>query len=643
MSHYLQWIKDELRSTPGRGSFALRLTLSCCLVSVLFISLQIPFLAVAIIVVFYVSQPNIVMTTGIGIGFVVIALLGLGGELLIIKWTYDYPLIRLVASLFLFFWSMFLMRVLGKLGLAFFVVALVLIYAQTFPSMTGESEILVRLILWIWMAMVITIVVTVLVHACFIQSYPHYQYRKILAQLYQHISEALQNSAHPMLSLAKTADYHAQLNTLYKLASLSNQSFKTHQQTWYALSNLAIRGVEIAALYQLKNTEHQAPAAEQLAVEFKTLAETVSDGKLPMPGKMAFVDTQDRLLNLLNQLLQQATSGTPVAPPPGAPDKIPLMLADAWSNPVYLQFALKTLLASLLCYVFYTATDWQGIHTIMLTCVIVAQPGLGATYQKATLRVIGALVATAIALVLMVFVQPHLQSIVGLMLMIAPVFAISSWIAAGSERIAYAGIQLAFTFGLAFLNGFGPMTNLTELRDRVIGILLGLLVASVTYLYLWPDSDAPRLKSRLSALYRQLASYFKAPAGEGNTLLIYQGIGQAETLLDHVKAEPLNSFTHPYAQAKTWPAQESIDELQTLLRLVQGYQYYASADDHFLATQATYLLDYASHIDSQQPYSYSLLGQPDPHNPFGEALANSLVSLPVWKEDAVQISKEAAA
>lgn len=45
--------------------------------------------------------------------------MALGGVLLIIKWTYDYPLIRLAASVALFFCALYLMRVLGKLGLAF--------------------------------------------------------------------------------------------------------------------------------------------------------------------------------------------------------------------------------------------------------------------------------------------------------------------------------------------------------------------------------------------------------------------------------------------------------------------------------------------------------------------------------------------
>ncbi len=92
-----------------------------------------------------------------------------------------------------------------------------------------------------------------------------------------------------------------------------------------------------------------------------------------------------------------------------------------------------------------------------------------------------------------------------------PVLALAAWIAAGSERIAYAGIQIGFTFALAFLSWFAPLTNLTELRDRVLGILLGVLVSSIVHLYLWPDSEAPQLKTRLAALYRRLADCLAAP------------------------------------------------------------------------------------------------------------------------------------
>jgi multidrug resistance protein MdtO len=144
---------------------------------VLFMTLQIPFLAVALIVVFYVSQPNVLMIKLVSVVFFLTVSVALGCVLLIIKWTYDYPLIRLVASVALFFGAIYLMRVLGKLGLAFFVVALVVIYAQTFPSMTSQSEILVRLLLWLWVVINLAIVVTLLVNAGFQQAFPGYQFK----------------------------------------------------------------------------------------------------------------------------------------------------------------------------------------------------------------------------------------------------------------------------------------------------------------------------------------------------------------------------------------------------------------------------------------------------------------------------------
>ncbi|MBN0780238.1 FUSC family protein, partial [Pseudomonas aeruginosa] len=114
LAHFL---RQELRDAPGRASYTLRLTLSCAVLITLFMTLQIPFLAVALIVVFYVSQPNVLMIKLVSVVFFVTVTVALGGVLLIIKWTYDYPLIRLAASVALFFCALYLMRVLGKLGL----------------------------------------------------------------------------------------------------------------------------------------------------------------------------------------------------------------------------------------------------------------------------------------------------------------------------------------------------------------------------------------------------------------------------------------------------------------------------------------------------------------------------------------------
>jgi multidrug resistance protein MdtO len=97
MQNLWSFLTRELRDAPGRANYTLRLTLSCAVLIVLFMTLQIP-LAVALIVVFYVSQPNVLMIKLVSVVFFLTVSVALGGVLLIIKWTYDYPLIRLVAS-----------------------------------------------------------------------------------------------------------------------------------------------------------------------------------------------------------------------------------------------------------------------------------------------------------------------------------------------------------------------------------------------------------------------------------------------------------------------------------------------------------------------------------------------------------------
>ncbi len=225
------------------------------------------------------------------------------------------------------------------------------------------------------------------------------------------------------------------------------------------------------------------------------------------------------------------------------------MVPDAFTNPVYTQFSLKTLLAVLVCYVFYNAADWQGVHTVMLTCLIVASPSLGASTQKSLLRVGGAAIGSALALFMMVFVIPHLDDVVGVLLMALPVIAIGAWVSAGSERISYAGIQIMFTFALALLEQFGgPSTDLTPIRDRAIGILLGVAVSILIHASIWPEGEVDPLRRSLADLLRAIASCFdRLPEialrplpylAHNNNWRSGQKLADCETLLARVALEP---------------------------------------------------------------------------------------------------------
>ena len=580
---------------------------------------------------FYVSQPNVLMIKLVSVVFVVTVSVALGGVLLIIKWTYDYPLIRLVASVILFFCAIYLMRVLGKLGLAFFVVALAVIYAQTFPSMTSQSEILVRLLLWLWVAINTAILVTLLVNACFQQAFPGYQFKARLVVMLRQTARRLSqpDDGTPPPTVTEIAGQFNQLRSLYQQAARATPEIAASPQAWQSLMAAALSCSHLTA--QLLPGDDHPDARRRIASQLNALADNLPAAAEVQPLIVPRDGANSAILQEIAEVLARLARGETIPLPQGEVEKAPLLLPDAWSNPAYLHFALKTLLATLLCYVFYTAADWQGIHTIMLSCVIVAQPGLGATMQKTWLRIGGALLAPLIALLLIVFVQPWTDSLSGLLAMTLPVFALAAWIAAGSERIAYAGIQIGFTFALAFLSWFGPLSNLTELRDRVIGILLGVLVSSIVHLYLWPDSEAPQLKARLAQLYRQLAQTLAARDNEVQQVPLFAALTESETLINRVAAEPLGTYAHPWPEAKSWPARATFRQAEEILRLSEGYRLYAAPEDTFLARCARRLEAYASDIDAQQNTVERVQApQPDPANPFGAPLVNALAALPTW-------------
>ena len=203
---------------------------------------------------------------------------------------------------------------------------------------------------------------------------------------------------------------------------------------------------------------HAAAACERLAA-------AVSSGAAALPPpSLAASDGGDAptaltpvLAELERVLRELPLAERPEVDQPGHGTQ--LVVADAFTDPRYAQFALKVTLAAMFCYVAYTAVDWFGIHTCMITCIIVALGSAGATIQKSTLRLVGCAIGGSIALTSIVFLVPHMTSIVPLALLVAAVAALAGWIAMGSERSAYGGLQIAFAFYLAVFQGFVPSTR----------------------------------------------------------------------------------------------------------------------------------------------------------------------------------------
>jgi uncharacterized membrane protein YccC len=174
---------------------------------------------------------------------------------------------------------------------------------------------------------------------------------------------------------------------------------------------------------------------------------------------------------------------------PSHPKPKSLFVPDAFTNPAHVHFALKVTFAAMFCYIFYEAIDWSGIHTALITCTFIALESTKATLYKGTLRIAGCLIGGALALFSIVFLMPHMETIASLVVLVACVSVIAGWIATGSERISYAGLQIAFAFFYSIFQGYAPDTDLDNVRDRVVGILFGLVVTGLAFRYIWPERE----------------------------------------------------------------------------------------------------------------------------------------------------------
>ena len=608
---FFGFLRAELAPFPGRSNVLTRCVLASALVILTSMTLEVPELALSILVVFYVTQSNVVVTRLVGAMFVVGSTLAIGTSIVLLKYTFDSPLERIVVASALFFASVYLMRIL-KVGIVFFIVAIVVIYVQSFVDRTDQAEVLVRAVLWVWVAVNYPIVVALLINAWLLPAEPGAQLRaELIRELDAVDARVARMIVSPGIDVGVEVGADSDADARFTPASarqsavalpklLKFQAMREHLDSGtraYTLALVAtvarIYGAAAALPTRAISTSISHDALAALSVvqaqcrslqtsiaaqtQYSTHVDEASDtathaatglapSVAPNTPSIASIGTRNDttgagpdlehvtqanelpsgIADILDALRALADYRAMPADAANQVQREPVVAPDAWTNPAYARFSLKTLLAVLVCYVFYNAADWQGAHTIMLTCLIVALPSLGASVQRALLRIGGAAVGSVLALLIVVFVIPHLDGIAGLLLTVLPVIALGSWIAAGSERIGYAGVQIVFTCSLALFEHFGPTIDLTEIRDRMAGIALGVIVATVVQLSFWREGEGDVLRVQIAKLAHALAALVdpyldgtRSHEGDAQAqLAVWSSLADCEAMLGRIAFEP---------------------------------------------------------------------------------------------------------
>ena len=520
----LAFFREELsEKRPGRLPQTLQLWVGCLLVVVISMTFEIPFMAISLAVLFYGVQSNAYYTKFVAFLFVVATVMEIGSLFLIYKWAYSYPLIRMIIASLIVLGCMFMMRTY-KLGLLFFAVAIIAVYGQTFPGMLDYPEVVERLTLWCIVVGLYPALLMVLIGVLWFPSRAGKQMQDALSARLDDALTHLTSTTAPLAEKYVEREVLA-LQKLNVFCMADDVDWKARSAWWQTCL------ATVTYLYTTLNRYSPAAASrhpaliQKLQQEIISLRQAINEAE---PWQSTWLLSADErtaarecgLEGLCGQLSQLGQMNPDTPPAPAV--KQSSMVADAFSNPVYIRYALKTLLACMICYVFYSGVDWEGIHTCMLTCIIVANPSIGSSWQKMALRFGGAVCGAVLALVITICMIPWLDNIAELLCLLAPVLLLGAWIATGSERSSYIGTQMIVTFALATLeNVFGPTFDLVEIRDRAVGILIGTAVSAVVYTFIWPESEASALPQKLAGALATLGKLLRIPQHDPATQRTY--------------------------------------------------------------------------------------------------------------------------
>jgi multidrug resistance protein MdtO len=475
---FLGIVREELRPFEGRLGAALRMALCCVLVVAFAMSQNVPEAAVSCYLIFFASRDNAASGILIALALIIGVSVGILLGLVFLQLAADEPMLRL-GLLGLFTFGGMYFSVATKAGPIAATIGFVFAFVMTLNDFVPVPELLSRGISWMWVVVFIPMAVLILVNAL-VGPNPARLVRRRLALRLRATADLLRGDAYARMQAQQLLEQSAvSLAAPARLATIFGYHSKDDAKRLTAMMPIA-QDLLAQALV--------APQDKLLSQALSNLVDLVELGGHHRPvQRVAALSNATRPMAEQVEHIARIWAGRWPVP---EPKKTEQPARDTFTNPAYGQFAFKSLLAVLITYTIYTAGGWFEIHTAMITCFYVALGTTGETLHKAGLRILGCLIGAAMGIGSIVFLMPHMTDIGQLLLLVGIGSFMAAWVAQGSNLIQYMGWQMALAFFLCVLQGFGPSFNIDVATNRIVGILIGNVVVTVVFLWLWPTSVA---------------------------------------------------------------------------------------------------------------------------------------------------------
>jgi hypothetical protein len=78
------------------------------------------------------------------------------------------------------------------------------------------------------------------------------------------------------------------------------------------------------------------------------------------------------------------------------------------------------------------------------------------------------------------------------------------------------GIQIAIAFDLGILHGYGPPKEIDPIRDRFIGIILGVIIISTVFSLIWPEDARSIAREKVGGCLLSIARLLRLNGSQGS-------------------------------------------------------------------------------------------------------------------------------
>jgi multidrug resistance protein MdtO len=527
-----QTIWNELKPYPGRDLAALRMAITCTAIVLISNTFRLPLQDVLPFLVLFTAKEEKITTTITAVLALFAITIAVGASLLIFKCTGNRPEFRIPGMAAEIFVGMYLFRILS-VGPVGFILAFIVSVAQSIVDLYPTPEDAVHEFLWVWVAVALGAGLGWLANLVLFPVPARRVLQREFVDSWQKTALALKELRDDSPAAARRAlrplvkRGPVRLLKLLKLSLLEAPDLRPKQSELTRLILALDKTVRLLFSYSTRPSGDSLASADNVilnrlrekAEHFETEFVDGSilfdgDGREPSPATEGPENARQRADSSGTlQLVEAERTLEDLGAPPDETSKKKtqprakksLFVADAFTNPKHVQFALKVTLAGMIGYIFYTASDYFGIHTVYYTPLIIALGSTGATIHKGLLRIIGCVIGGGLGLICTIWVIPRYETLGMYLFIVFCLHALAAWVAFGSERISYMGLQIALTFDLGVLSEYGPPTKIDPIRDRFIGIILGIIIISIFFSLLWPEDARAFLRQKLAACLRSIA------------------------------------------------------------------------------------------------------------------------------------------